>query len=168
MPRLILLLWGLSAPAVADDGLVQLAQAAAEGGQVWLQQDSLVVGNVSQQERRATRPLQDYAPMVLPRDMSDFVLLGEGCSGPFRSEVEEGGFEVRILARTPIPNAEARLFRGSETLARVSLPSGVVPCETLLLDISPHPGLEAVVVWRLGQTAGVTVWSTPLGISPGP
>ena len=168
MRWLCTLLLGLSTPADADEGLVQLAQAAAEGGRVWLQQDSLVVGSVREGERRATRPLQDYAPMILPPDMSDFVLLGEGCEGPLRSEADEGGFEVRILATTPIPNAEGRLFRGRDTLARVTLPAGVVPCETLLLDLSPHPGLEAVVVWRLGRTAGVTVWSTPLGISPSP
>ncbi len=167
-PRLLVVaLATLLCPVTAQAGgvLRVLAEAAAEGGGVWVADGALVVGSPDEVGRPGSRPLESHAPVVLPEDRVSWVPLGAECAGPLLAESEHGTLVLKVLQSDPVPATLATFLPVDQPPALAQLPVGVTPCQAWMGDVGPAPGVEIVAVWKIGEILGVTVWAMPAQVS---
>lgn len=134
--------------AFAVPPLVQAADLAAPGMEVWWREGELLAGEPTQPGRPGLRPLSDLAPLALPVDLTGWTPLGDPC---VPGATDHAMLDTVAVDADVIGDKEApviRLRAGQRLVASAALGRPAHICALRVVQADALPGLEIIVVWR--------------------
>lgn len=133
--------------AFAAPPLVQAADLASPGLEVWWREGELLAGVSGQAGRPGVRPLVDLAPIALPQDLSGWTRIGATCKPSPTAAATLGDLAV-VAALTGTPQEPVvELRAGERIVASAAVGRPARACDIAVLQADTLPGLEVVVVW---------------------
>ena len=132
----------------------------------WWRAGELMVG--VEAEGIALRPLVGPDPISLPQDLSAWQVIGASCADAPQATFTLG---ERVVVARAVGSAEqprVQLVVDDEVRAEGSLAPPAVPCEIVVAQLDPLPGLEILVAWRAGDgdavVRGLSIFRAPVSL----
>lgn len=134
--------------AFAAPALVQAADVAGPGLEIWWREGELLAGATTQPGRPGLRPLANLVPVALPLDLSSWTRLGDPCVAGATDQANLEGVAVQAEATGDLTAPVIRLRAGNRLVASAALGRPAHICAIRVVQADSLPGQEIVVVWR--------------------